>query len=302
MPGRDGGAADHQARHRALLRADRAVDVAVRCRVGRSTSTASPTASRAPRAASGTRPFPPTRRRTCGGGRTRSPRTARTRDYLLIDGAPALAWVANHAGFEIHPWTSTAATPEQPSYALIDIDPGTDDVVGGHAGDRPPVPRGDGPPRARRPPEGHRQAGLQIWIPVRRGLHLPRRRRRSSKRSRKTVGGVVPELVSWKWHKDRSRRQGPPRLHPERDQQDAGRAVQRAPGARRAGVGPAGVGRARRPRPPARPVDDPHACSNASRPSATRSRRCSPRQNSACPSSDSTHCPGTSTFEPVCNG
>ena len=32
----------------------------------------------------------------------------------MVDGAPALIWAANFAGIEIHPWTSTAANPEQP--------------------------------------------------------------------------------------------------------------------------------------------------------------------------------------------
>ena len=51
---------------------------------------------------------------------------------------------------------------------------GHHDVVGGHAGDRPPVPRGDGAPRAGRPPEGHRQAGRADLDPGACGLHLPR--------------------------------------------------------------------------------------------------------------------------------
>ena len=64
----------------------------------------------------------------CGSavGPTRWASTGETREYLLIDGAPALVWAANFAGFEIHPWTSTAASPDEPSYALVDIDPGTE--------------------------------------------------------------------------------------------------------------------------------------------------------------------------------
>src|SRR6478736_1374732 len=55
-----------------------------------------------------------------------------------------------------------------------------------------------------------------------------------------------------------SRRPGPARLHAERRQQDAGRAVQPAPGAGCAGLGPDHLGGARRPRIAAGPLDDPH--------------------------------------------
>ena len=124
-----------------------------------------------------------------------------TRDYLLVDGAPALAWAANFAGIELHPWTSTAAAPEEPSYALVDIDPGPEttwdealtlarlyrtalDHLGLVA--RPKVTG---------------QRGIQVWIPVRRGYTFAETRAFVEALSR-TVGGVVPGLVSWKWNKD----------------------------------------------------------------------------------------------------
>lgn len=126
------------------------------------------------------------------------------REYLLIDGAPALVWTANFAGWEIHPWTSTAASPDEPSYALIDVDPGDDttweetltlvrlyrvameklDVVA-----RPKV-------------TGKR--GVQIWVPVRPGYSFRETSDWVEAVSR-TVGGVVPDLVSWKWQKKERR-------------------------------------------------------------------------------------------------
>jgi bifunctional non-homologous end joining protein LigD len=134
---------------------------------------------------------------------------AETRDYLLIDGAPTLAWVANHAGFEIHPWTSTAANPEQPTYALVDIDPGPatswDDTLVLARLYRVAVERLQLVAR----PKVTGKRGVQIWIPVRGGYTF---RDTSSfvERLSRTVGGVVPELVSWRWHKDR--RDGKARL------------------------------------------------------------------------------------------
>ena len=77
---------------------------------------------------------------------------------------------------------------------------------------------------------------------------------------------------------DEARPRGPrpPRLHAERDQQDARRAVQPAPGRGRAGVGADHVGRARRSRARARPVDDPHGPRPRRARSATRWRPRSP--------------------------
>lgn len=133
----------------------------------------------------------------------------KTREYLLVDGAPALVWAANFAGIEIHPWTSTAANPAQPSYALIDIDPGLDTTWDEtlsiarlfrvameqlHLVARPKVTG---------------QRGIQIWIPVRTGYTFHETSAFIETLSR-TVGRVVPELVSWQWRK--SDRKGKARL------------------------------------------------------------------------------------------
>ena len=124
-----------------------------------------------------------------------------TKEYLMIDGAPALVWAANFAGFEIHPWTSTAASPDEPSYALVDIDPGEKtawkdtltmarlfrvamDQLGLEA--RPKI-------------TGKR--GIQIWIPVKAGYSF-RQTSDFVEALSKTVGGVVSDLVSWRWTKN----------------------------------------------------------------------------------------------------
>ncbi|HRE00148.1 MAG TPA: DNA polymerase ligase N-terminal domain-containing protein [Ilumatobacteraceae bacterium] len=133
----------------------------------------------------------------------------KTRDYLLIDGAASLAWVANHAGFEIHPWTSTAAAPQQPSYALVDIDPGPattwDETLTlarlfHMATDNLGLV-------ARAKVTGKR--GIQIWIPVATGYTFRETSDFVEALSR-TVGRVVPDLVSWQWAK--SERNGKARL------------------------------------------------------------------------------------------
>jgi bifunctional non-homologous end joining protein LigD len=56
-----------------------------------------------------------------------------TQEYLLADSAAALAWLGNYGALEIHPWTSQIHARDRPTYALMDIDPGTktswDDVL-----------------------------------------------------------------------------------------------------------------------------------------------------------------------------
>jgi bifunctional non-homologous end joining protein LigD len=48
-----------------------------------------------------------------------------SKEYLGRRRRPGARLGANHAGLEIHPWTSTAANPEEPSYALDRHRPGT---------------------------------------------------------------------------------------------------------------------------------------------------------------------------------
>ena len=107
-------------------------------------------------------------------------------------------WAANFGALEWHAWTSLTDKPLEPSYALIDLDPGdaTDwndlltlarlhrtalEHVGVHG--RPKV-------------TGRR--GIQIWIPIARGPTFAETRDWVEQLSR-TIGAVVPELVSWKW-------------------------------------------------------------------------------------------------------
>ena len=124
--------------------------------------------------------------------------------YFIVDSPPALAWMANYGAIELHPWTSSIADVHRPTWAMIDIDPGTktafDDVVLlarlfrtalDHLGviGRPKV-------------TGKR--GIQIWVPITSGYTFDDTRAWIETISR-AVGGTVPDLVSWKWHKsDRS--------------------------------------------------------------------------------------------------
>ena len=118
--------------------------------------------------------------------------------YLVVDEPAALVWAANFGALEWHAWTSRTQAPQRPTYALFDIDPGTstawDDVLlfarlhrdaFEHLG-------------VRAYPKLTGQRGIQVWVPIATGPTFDETRAWVERVSR-TVGAVVPELVSWRW-------------------------------------------------------------------------------------------------------
>jgi bifunctional non-homologous end joining protein LigD len=131
------------------------------------------------------------------------------KDYVVVDRVATMAWLAQEAALEIHPWTSRTLSPHEPTYALIDVDPGEKttweevliltrlyrtalqhlDVIG--------LPKTTG------------KRGIQVWVPVRRGYSFEDTRVWVEQLSL-MIGRLVPELVSWEWTK--RDRQGRARL------------------------------------------------------------------------------------------
>lgn len=122
------------------------------------------------------------------------------KDYAVVDSAATLAWLAQEAAMELHPWTSPIDAPDRPSYALIDIDPGPDTkweevlvlarlyrTALDHLGVK-------GHPKV----TGKR--GIQVWIGIAPG---PSFRDTSAwvEGLSRAIGGTVPDLVSWEWAK-----------------------------------------------------------------------------------------------------
>ena len=123
----------------------------------------------------------------------------KTVTYSVLDRPAALAYVANLGALEIHPWTSATVAEDEPTWALIDLDPGTettfDEIVQlarlhrtalDHLGVRA-MPKVTG------------KRGIQIWIPVARGYAFEDTSAWVEGVSR-AVGATMPELVSWEWH------------------------------------------------------------------------------------------------------
>ena len=144
-------------------------------------------------------------------------------EHLIADRVATLCWLGNQAAFEVHAWTSRLDDPVRPTFALIDIDPGTKTTweetlvlarlyrtALGHLG-------------VRGYPKTTGKRGIQVWIPIE-----PRYTFADTsdwvERVSRAVGATVPDLVSLGVGQGEPRRQGPPRLHPERVDQDARRA------------------------------------------------------------------------------
>ncbi|HXW33586.1 MAG TPA: DNA polymerase ligase N-terminal domain-containing protein [Acidimicrobiales bacterium] len=129
--------------------------------------------------------------------------------YAVVENAAGLAWMANFGAVELHAWTSRIPRVREPTWALIDIDPGESTsfkevlvlarlyrtalehlgVLG--------MPKLTG------------QRGIHVWIPLVPGYSFEDTRNWVEKLSR-AVGSMTPDLVSWSW--DKQSRHGLARL------------------------------------------------------------------------------------------
>jgi bifunctional non-homologous end joining protein LigD len=118
----------------------------------------------------------------------------------VVDNPPALAWLANHAAVELHPWTSRLPDVRRPTYALIDLDPGEkttwDELVTLARLHRTALEHLG----VRGYPKTSGQRGLQVWVPIEPGPPFDETRAWVEQLSR-TVAGVAGDIVSGAWEK-----------------------------------------------------------------------------------------------------
>ncbi|MDQ6847635.1 MAG: DNA ligase D [Candidatus Dormibacteraeota bacterium] len=122
----------------------------------------------------------------------------KTKEYIVVNDLATLIWVANAASIDLHPWHSRVDAPQQPDWAVFDLDPAEGatfesvitiarltgvalDHYGLHS-----VLKTTG------------QTGLQIYVPIRRGPDYGAVRGWVEGVAR-AIGRIVPELVSWEW-------------------------------------------------------------------------------------------------------
>ncbi|NYG57193.1 DNA ligase D-like protein (predicted polymerase) [Nocardioides daedukensis] len=121
-----------------------------------------------------------------------------TTTYVVADEPAALVWAANFGALEWNPWTSRTDAPHEPTYALIDLDPGEsttwEELLVLARLHRTALEHLGVTSRAK--VTGKR--GIQIWVPIVAGYTFDDTRN-WVKGVARTVGKVVPELVSWEW-------------------------------------------------------------------------------------------------------
>lgn len=122
----------------------------------------------------------------------------RTSEYLVVNEPAVLPWLANLGALELHAWTSRVEDVQAPTYALIDVDPGTatswDETLTLTRLYRTALEHVGvvGFPKV----TGKR--GVQIWVPIDPGPDYDDTTAWVEEISR-AVGSVVPDLISWEW-------------------------------------------------------------------------------------------------------
>jgi bifunctional non-homologous end joining protein LigD len=122
----------------------------------------------------------------------------KTKEYILVNEVATLGWVANAGVVDLHPWHSRYDAPEQPDWAVFDLDPFEPatfaDVVDiarlvkaalDHF-DIYGVIKTSG------------QTGLQIYVPLRRGPDYTAVRNWVEEVGR-AIGQVARDRITWEW-------------------------------------------------------------------------------------------------------
>ncbi len=132
-----------------------------------------------------------------------------TQWYVVPDSVASLVWLANYGALELHPWISRATDVHHPTWALFDIDPGSqtsfDDVLVLARLHRTALEHLGVQGR----PKVSGQRGVQIWVPIEPRYTFAETRSWVENVS-KAIGHTVPDMVSWEWNKDK--RKGRARL------------------------------------------------------------------------------------------
>jgi bifunctional non-homologous end joining protein LigD len=118
--------------------------------------------------------------------------------WIVVREAATLGWLANAGVVDLHPWHSRVDAPDQPDWAVYDLDPfepaSFDDVRDiarlvkaalDHLGLRGLLKTSG-------------QTGLQIYVPLRRGPDYARVRGWVEEVAR-AIGRVEPDRISWEW-------------------------------------------------------------------------------------------------------
>lgn len=136
-------------------------------------------------------------------------RHEKPKDYVVCDSLPTLAWLANLAAIDLHPWTSRIYQPDQPDWCLFDFDPAEgasfEQVVELVLALRTVLERLG----LQGFPKVSGQSGVQVYLPLAPG-HTFERSRAFAEQVGRLISAALPDLVTWDW--EVARRTGKTRI------------------------------------------------------------------------------------------
>jgi bifunctional non-homologous end joining protein LigD len=122
----------------------------------------------------------------------------RTVTYVIVDDVATLAWMANSAAIDIHPWHSRLDDPERPDWAVFDLDPFPPSTIDDVRAIASLVRAALDHYGLRGYPKVSGQTGVQIHVPIDRGPTQSEVRHWVEEVAR-AIGRVDPDRVTWEW-------------------------------------------------------------------------------------------------------
>jgi bifunctional non-homologous end joining protein LigD len=118
--------------------------------------------------------------------------------YAVIDEVATLAWAANSGAIDIHPWHSRIDTPDEPDWAVFDLDPFEPATFADVCDIAKLIKVALDHYKLHSVLKVSGQTGLQIYVPLRRGPSY-REVREWVEEVGRNVGKVRPDLITWEW-------------------------------------------------------------------------------------------------------
>ena len=122
----------------------------------------------------------------------------KTKTYIVVNEVATLGWVANAGVIDLHPWHSRIDAPDQPDWAVFDLDPFEPATFRDVVDIAKLVKAALDHFRMRGVVKTSGQTGLQIYVPLRRGPDYTVVRNWVEEVG-KAIGQVAPDRITWQW-------------------------------------------------------------------------------------------------------
>jgi bifunctional non-homologous end joining protein LigD len=123
----------------------------------------------------------------------------KTKEYIVVNEVATLAWVANAGVVDLHPWHSRIDAPDQPDWAVFDLDPFEPATFADIVDIAKLVKAALDYYQLRGVVKTSGQTGLQIYVPLRRGPNYEEVRNWVEEVGR-AIGRTDPKnRITWEW-------------------------------------------------------------------------------------------------------